>query len=401
MRIESSQLQLEAQSQVHERRSLRVNVRDVAMTVPVASAPAGNVRGLLPSSAPAVPRVDTSAPPNPAAEESRSRFVTEGTPRPNAIAASHSPSSQAAGKRTVTESAETDPLAEDKALTPTLRLAVDLLRRIFGVEIEVINPKTLETRASDDLPHASPASVPPATAPNTPAEQETVLNVQGTVMTVHAAVVRTEALAFSATGVVRTADGRSIEFAAGFALVQQESTEVNLEIAALTGTVAQRPKKDPLVLDFAGTAAELRDIGLRFDLMGNGELVNLPVPVQGLGFLVFDRNGNGRADDGRELFGAITGDGFTELAALDSDGNGWIDEGDAAWSQLYVWHPYRRDELIALKDADVGAIALASVRTPWRVQDASGNELGLMQKTGIYLKESGGVGTVSHVDVAV
>ena len=166
------------------------------------------------------------------------------------------------------------------------------------------------------------------------------------------------------------------------------------EVRAAFGAEAQ----DPLVLDFAGTEAELRDFGFRFDLHGDGSEVNLPLPTSGKGFLVFDRDGNGRVDDGRELFGPSTGDGFGELAALDTDANGWIDENDPAWSQLYVWHPYRRDALIALPEADVGAIGLARAATPLTVTDGS-QALGMLRSTGIYLRESGSVGTVSHLDV--
>jgi hypothetical protein len=42
----------------------------------------------------------------------------------------------------------------------------------------------------------------------------------------------------------------------------------------------------------------------------------------------------GRIDSGSELFGPATGSGFGELAALDGDGNGWIDENDDAFARL-------------------------------------------------------------------
>ena len=32
-----------------------------------------------------------------------------------------------------------------------------------------------------------------------------------------------------------------------------------------------------------------------------------------------------------------TGNGFSELAEYDSDGNGWIDENDEVYDQLKVW----------------------------------------------------------------
>ena len=75
-------------------------------------------------------------------------------------------------------------------------------------------------------------------------------------------------------------------------------------------------------------------------------------------FLALDKNGDGRMNDGSELFGTASGDGFKDLAAYDEDGNGWIDENDSIYSQLKIWTKDEngKDHLIDLKDADVGAI---------------------------------------------
>lgn len=143
----------------------------------------------------------------------------------------------------------------------------------------------------------------------------------------------------------------------GLALTRATATEVR----AAFGAEAQ----DPLVLDFADTEAELRDFGFRFDLHGDGSEVNSPLPTSGKGrsscsiAMVMAAS----MTDGSSSVRLSTGDGFGELAARDADGNGWIDESaTSAWSQLYVWHPYRRDALIALPEADVGAIGLARRR---------------------------------------
>lgn len=281
-------------------------------------------------------------------------------------------------------------------LTPEMRFIRELLRRFFGVETEVGEKYPLTT--TDAATTASP------TAPAQPQQDATtgpdIMVVRAETVTATATIVRSEALAFSASGVVRTADGRTIEFAAGFALSRSESLSVSLAATRLTTERAPQ-MKDPLVIDFAGSHTELADIGFRFDLQGNGSLVNLPVPVGGKGFLVFDRNGNGRVDDGKELFGPTTGDGFAELATLDSDGNGWIDEGDGAYGQLYVWHPFAADRLISLRDADIGALATQAVATRFTTHDANGNPLGQLRTSTIYLRESGGAGTLSHLDVRV
>jgi hypothetical protein len=113
---------------------------------------------------------------------------------------------------------------------------------------------------------------------------------------------------------------------------------------------------------------------------------------------VFDRNGNGTVDDGSELFGPASGDGFAELAGYDSDGNGWIDEADPVFARLRLWSSPQAS-LQPLLDAGVGAIGLAAVATPFRLQ-ADGQNLGELRSSGIWLGEQGSVGTVHQIDVA-
>ncbi|WP_217126163.1 hypothetical protein [Hydrogenophilus thiooxidans] len=286
---------------------------------------------------------------------------------------------------------------KERALTPEMRFVRELLRRFFGIA-----PEHTETYPLDSSHATTPSATPPAPASvaSSSANEPDVIVLRAETLTATATVVRTEALAFSASGVVRTADGRTIEFAAGFTWQRSESLSVSLATTQLTAERAPK-MKDPLVVDFTASEGELVDIGFRFDLMGNGTEVNLPVPISGKGFLVFDRNGNGRVDDGKELFGPATGDGFAELAALDEDSNGWIDEGDQSYHRLFVWHPFAPDRLIALRNADIGALATQAVRTRFTVDDSNGNPLGQLQKSSIYLRESGGVGTVSHLDLRV
>ncbi|MBQ9710048.1 MAG: hypothetical protein IJV67_05450, partial [Clostridia bacterium] len=97
----------------------------------------------------------------------------------------------------------------------------------------------------------------------------------------------------------------------------------------------------------------------------------------------------GVINDGTELFGAKTGDGFGELSQYDSDGNGWSDEGDAVFSQLSGWVKAGNEEarLLSLKEADVGAIFLGSQNTQFAVENPSGETGAMLRKTGLYLKE--------------
>lgn len=202
---------------------------------------------------------------------------------------------------------------------------------------------------------------------------------------------------FSAAGSVRTTDGREITFSLDFALHRAYSEEVSQQLRL--GTAAL---KDPLVLDFAGSASTLSDVRFSFDLDADGNKEALPL-LGGSGYLAFDRNANGRIDDGSELFGPTSGNGFAELAALDSDRNGWLDEADADFARLAVWKPDANGKgtLTSLANAGVGALYLANVATPFSYKDAANNTQGVMRASSIYLREDGSAGSISQIDLSV
>ncbi len=221
-----------------------------------------------------------------------------------------------------------------------------------------------------------------------------VLGSAWTRQTVYTESVRCEErTAFSSTGTAVTADGRSISF--GVTVEMSRSFEQTLQLVD-TQTVFT----DPLVINLDTDAAALSDVTFRFDLDCDGSAEELSAPGAGSGFLALDKNGDGVVNDGSELFGARSGDGFAELAQYDRDGNGWIDEGDEVFSRLSVWvkcgdGPSR---LLSLADAGVGAICLDSRPTQFTLTDPFGVENARVRRTGIYLKEDGQAGTVQHVD---
>ena len=119
---------------------------------------------------------------------------------------------------------------------------------------------------------------------------------------------------------------------------------------------------------------------------------------------VLDRNRNGRADDGSELFGALSGNGFADLAAWDDDGNGWIDEADPVFAELRLWQKDAsgQDQWRTLSQADVGAVSVQATATPFSLRNDQNATLGQVRASGVYLRESSGqAGVVQHIDVAV
>ena len=116
---------------------------------------------------------------------------------------------------------------------------------------------------------------------------------------------------------------------------------------------------DPLVLDLDGDGVELvaenNWNGVLFDFNGNGIKTATQWVKSDYGLLVWDRNKNGKIDDGSELFGEDTikrptvdtlggaskpqekDDGFDALGTVDSNLDGKINAKDSEWKNLRVW----------------------------------------------------------------
>jgi hypothetical protein len=206
-----------------------------------------------------------------------------------------------------------------------------------------------------------------------------------------------ETTTFTASGVAKTADGKTISFTLGLSMHREYLEETHGVLRAGDAAV------DPLVVNFNGTAAQLSDVAFRFDLQGDGDEDAIPTLEQGSGFLALDKNGDGRINNGTELFGPSSGDGFAELAAYDTDGNQWIDESDPIYAQLRLWQPDAdgKGALTTLSEGQVGAIYLGHAETPFSLMTAQNALQGKIVASGIYLSEAGTVGSIQQVDLAV
>jgi len=187
---------------------------------------------------------------------------------------------------------------------------------------------------------------------------------------------------------------------------------------------------DPLLIDLSGAGYLLTNItnGVSFDILANGKPRRLAwsAAASGVGFLALDRNGDGKIDNGSELFtgnspqpgpsrerggspvtptarnqgsaGASASarqaaagksgkrpgrNGFAALAVYDQpanggNGNGQIDAGDAVYSRLVVWVDKNHDgisqldELFTLAQLGVTSISLDIQPAAWT--DAFGNK---------------------------
>lgn len=210
--------------------------------------------------------------------------------------------------------------------------------------------------------------------------------------------IEKEYMNFSAEGVVKTADGKQINFELNLEMSRTFMEKNELHLRA--GDAAE---KDPLVINYEGKAAELSKRKYAFDIDSDGSNDNISFVKPGSGFLVLDKNSDGKINNGSELFGARTGNGFAELSKHDDDKNGWIDENDSVFKSLGIWtkSPIGKDNIFSLKQKDIGAIYLQNTTSNFSINDEANNKLGRTVSSGIYLHENGRPGTVQQVNLYV
>ena len=209
----------------------------------------------------------------------------------------------------------------------------------------------------------------------------------------------TEETGFHANGRACTEDGRTIDFNINILMSRSYMEYMNVSIPTMADALC-----DPLVVNIGSDTADVRDQTFKFDLDADGTEDEISMLGKGSGFLALDKNGDGKINDGSELFGTKSGDGFGDLREYDSDGNGWIDENDDVFSKLKVWckDENGKDILMDLKGADIGAIFLGEQQTEFSLGGADGYRDGVIRSTGVFLREStGAAGTVQHVDLSL
>jgi len=133
---------------------------------------------------------------------------------------------------------------------------------------------------------------------------------------------------------------------------------------------------DPLVLKLgAGSvhSTNLRGSNVKFDMNADGTKERTAWITADEGFLVMDRNGNGKVDNVSEMFSEYTSPnastGFRALAPLDSNRDGWVDKWDKNFGQLRLWVDINvngvtdKGELHALSEFGIYAISARASTT--------------------------------------
>lgn len=174
----------------------------------------------------------------------------------------------------------------------------------------------------------------------------------------------------------------------------EEQTRIELEKLGII-------KVDPLVLDLGGEGINLTKAGegARFDINADGKEDQTSWVRGNTAMLVYDRNGNGRIDDGSELFGDQNGasDGFAELAKYDANADKKINYLDPIFKALKLYRDLNgngkieNNELSTLPELGIKALNLNFTRAS---ADLNGNQLIL---NGSFEREDGTSGQLADV----
>lgn len=159
------------------------------------------------------------------------------------------------------------------------------------------------------------------------------------------------------------------------------ATEVN------TRFTSSRKNSSPLVLDLDGDGIEITPLtgAITFDHNADGIATGTAWVQPDDGLLVFDRNGDGRIDSGRELFGnhtwlqegTMARDGYAALGWLDSHQDGVLDARDVEFRWLQVWRDLDQDgvtddgELQGLDQLGISSISLAQTPSSETLPDGT------------------------------
>jgi hypothetical protein len=159
-----------------------------------------------------------------------------------------------------------------------------------------------------------------------------------------------------------------------------------------------------LIVDLKGDGVKLTALDgskTQFDFGADGfaEQTGWVSPQDGL--VVWDRNANGKIDNGTELLGSASEDGFAALARQDGNRDGRIDAADAVFANLRVWRDVNGNglteagELLTTEQASIRAIDLAKTASG---ADTAGNRV---DYTGTFTRSDRRTGTSAAISFAV
>lgn len=264
-----------------------------------------------------------------------------------------------------------------------------IIEKFFGVKAELsTDMKNIGRQAAEDLPESN--------------NGDEMITLDGQQFSANEQVQvtdyfsRTQQLNYQVSGEFEINDKN---YKVSFELDLYEQKELMSQRTAVASQL-----KDPLLIQFGevglgGLNGQSADI----DINQDSSIDQLPMFDGDVGYLVFDKNNNGKADTGAELFGPQTGNGFGELGALDSNGNGFVDRDDEAFDQLYLWQidSSGNENWTSLADTNIEGISLNSSATPFNFYDESDQLQARLTQSSIAMSSEGRAYGVHQVDVRI
>ena len=173
---------------------------------------------------------------------------------------------------------------------------------------------------------------------------------------------------------------------------------------------AQMRRYDPLTFDMDGDGIDLISLensNAFFDLDGDGMQEKVGWIGNDDAILAFDRNDNGKIDNIDELFGKQNNDGTIilgteELATYDENNDGIIDEQDAIFKQLKLWHDQNENaqtevgELKTLTEDNITSINIQEISEVNQVVEGN-----VILSTSTYQKTDGTEEMIANLDLAI
>lgn len=307
-------------------------------------------------------------------QRSQTRTASEGSPTSLAVATSATGSTQE--------------MADENSIPPLLNLAKMILEKVMGVHFSLYHGKLQPDPSADHVETAGSTSSPDAS----PTRQE-----QGGWQITRQQTLEQEQSNFQAHGSITTADGQVFSFQLNSTLQRSfESSSESVRRLNANGSI------DPLMITLPQDETHFSGASVKFDLQANGQQIDLPFASQG-GWLVWDKQHDGKITDGRQLFGPQSGNGFADLARQDSNHDQVIDSSDPVFAALRVWTGMDRQGnalLLPLSALQIGAILLPSIETPFSLRNSNNQSQGEVRRSGVYLTEQGVAGQISQVDVS-
>ncbi|MDM8537056.1 hypothetical protein QUF70_09905 [Desulfobacterales bacterium HSG17] len=267
---------------------------------------------------------------------------------------------------------------------PKLNVLKQILESLTGRKIHLFRPN--EGQAAEPTPENNQKAAPPT---------ETPIDDWGFVYREVHTVDESETTRFHASGTIVTQDGREIDISLDLEMAREFHEKLQIEVRA-----GSAEKVDPLIINLSNGAASVSANKFEFDMNMDGEKEEIAGIGPGSAFLVWDKNSDGRINDGSELFGPASDNGFGELAALDEDQNGFIDENDTAFQHIGIWQPGNNDSgpVKSLQTVGIGAIMVNGTETAFEIKQKIDTPLAQIRETGIFLFENGRAGTIQELD---